>query len=166
MTEPDRAPGPVLVAFDGSSAARAAVAEAGRIFGDRPAVVLTVWESTEAIAPAGVIGMPAGVAGEAARQLDSAAAEQADRLAGEGAELALAAGLGAEPRSVKAEENIWATICHSARDLGASAVVVGSRGRSGLRSALLGSVSNGVVQHSGRPTLVVRAGSDDEDRDA
>jgi nucleotide-binding universal stress UspA family protein len=34
-------------------------------------------------------------------------------------------------------------------------VVVGSRGRSGFRSALLGSVSNGVVQHCAKPVVVV-----------
>ena len=37
----------------------------------------------------------------------------------------------------------------------ARAVVLGSRGRSGVRAALLGSVSYGVVHHSSRPLLVV-----------
>jgi Universal stress protein family len=36
-------------------------------------------------------------------------------------------------------------------------VVVGSCGRSGLRSALLGSVSNTVVQHCAKPVVVVHA---------
>ena len=35
------------------------------------------------------------------------------------------------------------------------ALAVGSRGRSGLRSALLGSVSNAVVHHCRRPVIVV-----------
>ena len=153
-------PWPVLIAFDGSSGARAAIVEAGRLFGGGPAVVLTVWQSAEAVAPAAVAGMPAGVVGRAARELDTLAAAEGDRLASEGAELARAAGLEAEPRAVRSEGNVWATICHSARELEARVVVVGSRGRSGVKSALLGSVSSGVVHHSARPTLVVQSPSD------
>ena len=151
---------PVLLAYDGSPAARAAIEEAGRLFGRRPALVLTVWQSAESIAPAAVAGMPAAVVGRAVRELDAAAAAEVERLAAEGAELARAAGFDAEPRAVRSEGNVWVTICRSARDLDAGAVVVGSRGRSGIKSVLLGGISNGVVQHSSLPTLVVRASDD------
>lgn len=151
---------PILVAYDGSDGAKAAIAAAGRLFEGRPAVVATVWQSAESLAPAAAIGVPAGVAGEAARRLDATALEAADRLAGEGAKLASEAGLEAVPRAIRADGNVWSTLCRAARELEAGAVVVGSRGLSGVRSALLGSVSNGVVQHSALPTLVVRAPQD------
>ena len=42
-------------------------------------------------------------------------------------------------------------------------VVVGSRGLSGFRSALLGSISNAVVQHSAKPVVVVHDPADPRD---
>ncbi len=146
---------PILLGFDGSAGARAAIDEAGRLFGNRPAVVLTVWESAEAVAPAATLGMPAAAAGEAMRRLDAAASEQAEKLAGEGAKLACAAGLTARQRTRRAERSVAVTLCRCARELEAGVVVVGSRGLSGIKSALLGSVSSGVIRDSERPTLVV-----------
>lgn len=149
--------GPILIGFDGSPPAREATIQAARLFAQAPAVIATVWETVEEIAPAGAIGAPAGVVGEAARRLDSAAQRQADRLAEDGAELARGAGLAADPRSVRSAGSVWSTICRLAGELDARAIVVGSRGRSGMGAAVLGSVSSSVLQHGGRPTLVVRA---------
>ena len=47
-------------------------------------------------------------------------------------------------------------ITHLAEDLGAGLVVIGSRGRGGIRRALMGSVSDSVVRHAHCPVLVVR----------
>jgi nucleotide-binding universal stress UspA family protein len=43
-------------------------------------------------------------------------------------------------------------------------LVIGAKGHSNLELILLGSVSQGVVQHSPRPVLIVRPGPDDLDR--
>ena len=47
-------------------------------------------------------------------------------------------------------------IVRLAEDLGAGLVVVGNRGRGGIRRALMGSVSDSVVKHAHCPVLVVR----------
>jgi nucleotide-binding universal stress UspA family protein len=47
-------------------------------------------------------------------------------------------------------------IIHLAEDLGAGLVVMGSRGRGGIRRTLMGSVSDSVVRHAHCPVLVVR----------
>ena len=46
----------------------------------------------------------------------------------------------------------------------ADLVVIGAKGHSNLELILLGSVSQGVVQHSPRPVLIVRPGPDELDR--
>jgi nucleotide-binding universal stress UspA family protein len=47
-------------------------------------------------------------------------------------------------------------IVHLAEDLGFGLIVLGSRGRGGIRRALMGSVSDSVVRHAHCPVLVVR----------
>jgi nucleotide-binding universal stress UspA family protein len=50
----------------------------------------------------------------------------------------------------------YAEIVHLAEELDAGIVVVGSQGESGVRRALLGSVSDSIVRHAHCPVLVVR----------
>src|SRR5829696_6990670 len=47
-------------------------------------------------------------------------------------------------------------IVHLANEIGAGLIVMGSRGRGGVRRALMGSVSDSVVRHAHCPVLVVR----------
>jgi nucleotide-binding universal stress UspA family protein len=51
---------------------------------------------------------------------------------------------------------LWLTILEIADRHDAATIVMGSRGLAGLRSTLLGSVSNAVVHHTDRPTLIFR----------
>jgi nucleotide-binding universal stress UspA family protein len=138
---------PVVYCYDGSAGARRALEEvAGLIAG--PARVICVWESAwEDARSVPVAGLPPDLV----EQLDREAKQEARRLAAEGAHLVA----GAQPIAVKAERSIWETIITFADTVDAAAVVVGSRGRGGLRSAILGSVSHGLVNHAHRPVLVV-----------
>jgi nucleotide-binding universal stress UspA family protein len=50
---------------------------------------------------------------------------------------------------------VWRAILDLAEEETAELIVLGSRGRSGIKSMVLGSVSYGVLHNSGRPVLIV-----------
>ncbi len=143
--------GPVVIAYDGSDHARAAIEAAGRELRDgRAALVVTVWQSPQSVPflDAPVALMP--------QQLIDRIIEEARGVAAEGAELANAAGFDAQPL-VEQGEPIWERIVELAEENDAAMVVMGSRGRSGLGRLTTGSVATAVVQHSRRPVLIGRA---------
>ena len=149
--------GPVLFAYDGSAHARAAIERAGNVLQAGPAVVATAWTSFEDASPGVLHVLPKHMIGEAVGTLDEANRETAEALAAEGAELARAAGFDAQPRAVRAGGPFFAALIETADELDARAIVVGSRGRSAFAAAVLGSVSTGLLHHTQRPVLVVRA---------
>jgi nucleotide-binding universal stress UspA family protein len=146
-----------LIAYDGSDDARAAVRRAGAVLAVRDAVVVTVWESAAPAASAARAALPDAVVVEAVAKLDAETRRRAEQTAAEGAELAREAGLEATPAAVQAGGRVWSTILAEADDRDAAVVVVGSRGSSPVKAALLGSVSAGVSTHSARPVLIGRA---------
>jgi nucleotide-binding universal stress UspA family protein len=151
----------VVVAFDGSDESQAAVRAAATLFGERPLVVVAVWEpglATMAFTPApGDIAMsypppdPADVAA-----VDQAERTRAGSLADAGARIARELGATAEALPVPDEVDVAETIAAIAEQRDAGAIVVGSRGRSGFKRRVLGSTSQGVMHHTRRPVLVVR----------
>jgi nucleotide-binding universal stress UspA family protein len=149
------ADGPLILCYDGSVDAAHAIERAGALFAGRSALVVTVWQQ-----PLAGLG---GIAwsGEAPSmldvgELDREAAENGGRVAADGVRLAERAGLSAESLAVKATGPVWKMILGVAERNDAAAIVMGSRGFTGLRSMLLGSVSSAVVGHADRPTLVMR----------
>src|SRR5690349_12383000 len=134
----------ILIAYDGSEDAKAAVEHAGSLFAGQPAIVVTVWEPfTELLArtPAS-LGMLAGI--EDTREIDGAARQSAAETAEEGAGQARAAGLDASSRTRARNGPVAEAILAEADHANASAVVMGSRGLGGIGSLLLGSVSHAV----------------------
>ncbi|HEY8761438.1 MAG TPA: universal stress protein, partial [Candidatus Dormibacteraeota bacterium] len=61
----------------------------------------------------------------------------------------------AEPRIAVRRDGIASAILAVADELGADAIVLGTRGLTGIRSMLLGSVSHAVLQHADRSVIVV-----------
>jgi nucleotide-binding universal stress UspA family protein len=148
------ADGPLLLCFDGSEDARRAIERAGALFAGRRALVLTVWQpiaDLDSFAWTGATASPIDVI-----ELNRAASEDGARVADEGVRVALEAGLRAEPLAAEAGGSVWRTIVEIADRHDAGAIVMGSRGLTGVRSMLLGSVSSAVVHYADRPTLVIR----------
>jgi nucleotide-binding universal stress UspA family protein len=138
---------PILICYDGSESARNAIAAAGTLLGGRRAVVLDV-------APLQEVAEAYSAMGSGAASLDRLALDTAAARADEGAELARAAGLRAVGRA-ELEAPTWLGVVEVADEIGAAAIVIGSRGLGGIRAFLEGSLSHQVATHAGRPVLVV-----------
>lgn len=144
----------VLIAYDGSDDARAALVYAGGLLKGRQAVVLSVWEPLIVQLRHTVL---AGIwpIGEDFASQDEAAEKATRLLAEQGAELANQAGLDATARSQPDTDTVWSAIVEIAEELDVELIVTGTRGLGELRSLVLGSVSEHVLHHAKRPVLVV-----------
>jgi nucleotide-binding universal stress UspA family protein len=148
------ADGPLLLCYDGSEDAKHAIERAGRLLGGRHALVVTVWQPTPALGSLAFAGATDSMFDFV--QVNRAAAELGARVADDGVRLAEEAGLHAVPVAVEATGPVWKTIVEIANRHDVAAIVMGSRGLTGMTSLLLGSVSSAVVHHADRPTLVTR----------
>lgn len=122
--------GPILCAVDDSEAARTAASTAATLSERLNASLVLVHVGAE--------NAPAGHEGELL------------------ARLATGIGLRSSAETALARGDPAAAIVEAAATYGAAMIVIGSRGRGALASAVLGSVSSAVATHSPRAVMVVR----------
>lgn len=126
----------ILICYDGSADAQAAVDRAGRLMAGGDATVLVVWETVlETMTRHGSLGM-----GMIGFSVDDGAGDAAIKQAGvdtaaAGVQRAAAAGLVAQPRVVNRDADIAAVILAEAADLDADVIVLGTRGLGGVKVA-------------------------------
>jgi nucleotide-binding universal stress UspA family protein len=147
------ADGPLVLCYDGSDGARYAIERAGRLLAGRDALVVTVWRPTTGLGSLAWSGATTSM--DTFVEFDRAGADGVDRLVSEGVRVAQEAGMEAAPLAVEATGPVWRTILEIAACHDASTIIMGSRGLTGVRSMLLGSISNAVLRHADRPTLVI-----------
>jgi nucleotide-binding universal stress UspA family protein len=154
---------PVVVAFDGSAESAVAVRAAAELFPTRSLLVVTVWETGLAL----TTPVPADFAGtmppplpdpRQVELLDNIEHQHAQATAEAGVAIARESGCpGAVPVPVPDELDVAEAVEAVASQRDAAAIVVGSRGRGGLRSTLMGSTSKRLLHDARRPVVVVRA---------
>jgi nucleotide-binding universal stress UspA family protein len=159
MTTPDLRP--VIVAYDASAEAQAALREAVALFGQRPLIVASVWEPglgavtmTPAVGEPGIGYLPDPGAVAA---VDRAESDHASDVAEAGARLARELGMTAEALAMPDSLDVAETLVAIAEERDACAIVVGSRGLRGIKARVLGSTSRKLLHDTRRPVLVVRA---------
>jgi len=141
----------LLIAYDGSTNAKSAVETAASLFPGAEAILLYARQPMESFA-AHLQGHPdfENLQGLAAADLDAS-----ELVASEGAELARAHGLKAEPLVSSTVSTASEAIIEAAEELDITLIVLGSRGLRGLKATLLGSTSANVLHQATRPTLVI-----------
>jgi nucleotide-binding universal stress UspA family protein len=150
-------PGPIVVGVDGSpeslAALRWAAGEAKLREARLVAVYAWMFVPPPEVGPPGVIPVPG---------VDLPGAVEAEREAAEAALDAALAEAFPERAQVEVERKLVegdAADALERESKDADLVVVGSRGRSGIAEALLGSVSKHVIDHARCPVVVVKAPS-------
>jgi nucleotide-binding universal stress UspA family protein len=151
-------PGTIAVGVDGSPPSVAALRWAAEEAALREVSLVAVFAWTYVppapIAEPGMIPLPAS---DLAGQLDAERGAAQAELEAAIAE-AFPSGAPIEIEEQLAEDSAGDALVAAAED--ADLLVVGSSGRSGLASALLGSVSRHVVSHARCPVVVVKAKTD------
>jgi nucleotide-binding universal stress UspA family protein len=141
----------ILVAVDGSPHADRALSEAidiARGSHARLTIITAVAEPRTGMTMALAAGAAAGLGPALLREADGVLRAAADRVPDD-----------VSVTTILSEQPIRSAILKRVREGHHDLVVMGSRGRGAVRSAVLGSVSHHVLHHSPVPVLIVHADS-------
>ena len=142
----------IVVAFDGSKDSEKAVQVACSIsakYGSK-VTILHVYHSPSTVFAPGP-GMPVPDFGD----LEQAAEETGRGVLTRGLDIASKSGVRAKGELVKSSSPVEAVVTFTSQAK-SDLIVVGTRGMTGFKKLVLGSVSTGVVSHASCPVLVVR----------
>ena len=151
-------PSTVIVCSDGSElATKAAVMGLDLL---RPVDVVTVVTVVDAV-DLSLANDASGMAGPTATVEELDEERGASLRGGEGIVAEAASALGRDDVVTRVlEGRAGPALCDLASELSASAIVMGTRGRGGLKRAMLGSVSDYVVRNAPCPVVVIGEGDD------
>ncbi|MDG7011179.1 MAG: universal stress protein [Nitrososphaerota archaeon] len=142
----------IIVAFDGSKDSEKAVRVAcsmGKEYGAKVTLVHVYRSPSTVFAPGP--GMPVPDFAD----LEKATEEAGRAILSRGIDVASESGVKAKGELVESSSAVEAIVTYAMQEK-ADLIVVGTRGMTGFRKLVLGSVSTGVVGHAGCPVLVVR----------
>jgi nucleotide-binding universal stress UspA family protein len=143
----------IVIAYDGSENARHAIAVAARELGPRHAEVVHAWEPLASATSR--LAIYAVAFGGSAGEEVALEAERARATADEGARIARDAGFDAKAVTLRSDGPVADAIVRYVEEHAPPIVVMGTRGLSGARSVIAGSVSHHVTQHLHTPVLTV-----------
>jgi nucleotide-binding universal stress UspA family protein len=151
----------LLIGYDGSPSAATAVRAAASLFGNARASVATVPSEPTVRAGTALPVLPSmspDVMQRVIEELRAEARREADETAEQAVAQARALGLDAEAVSVAPSAPASAALLDVAHQLGADALICGTRGRGAFARALLGSTSSSLLHRTDVPLLVVPDG--------
>lgn len=141
----------ILIAYDGTDSSNHAITVAGTLLPGGHAHVLHVWQPLATPGDAFAMTATLPPVGDTIERQE----RHARGVAEDGAELAREAGFDADSEAIEATGSTADVIEAAIDRLHPDLVVIGSRGLTGLRSLLKGSVSHHVCAHAHAPVLVV-----------
>jgi nucleotide-binding universal stress UspA family protein len=142
-------PTKILLATDGSREAKLAAITAADLAKSTGSELHVLYVG-EAVNPyVEEVGLAGAEAGDFERQARDLLEAEAERVRAAG---------GAVGQAHLSRGKVDHEVLTLAEEIGAGLIVLGSRGRGGIRRALMGSVSDSVVRYSHCPVLVVRGG--------
>jgi nucleotide-binding universal stress UspA family protein len=148
----------LLLAYDDSPAARAAIETAAALFPGAEVVLATVHPPAPTLQTAALarIALPESMIRDGVAHMAAERDHDAHRRLSDGVALAAELGLRAS-ESLVAATTPWRALRTLADELDVDAIVCGTRGDGPLDRALSGSTATSLLHHADRPLLVVPA---------